>query len=97
MVHFDLDLSGSEFVPDPQTMAAWMSDAGHYWLFYVDDKSNVSISHGPYGARFRSDPTPRRQAEEDNATALRRRSFAAAAANGFAFTRKGMAGRTSSP
>ena len=92
VVHFDLEPVGSEFLADPESMAAWMSDPGHYWLFYVDDKSNVSISHGSYGARFRSDPTPSDKPKKTNATALRREKLRCRGGTGLAFIRKGMAG-----
>lgn len=92
VVHFDLDPAGSEFVADPESMAAWMSDPSHYWLFYVDDKSNVSISHGSYGPRFRSDPTPSDKPKKTNATALRREKLRCRGGTGLAFIRKGMAG-----
>jgi hypothetical protein len=54
IVHFDLDPQGAEYIPDPATMAQWLGDPRHYWVFYVDDLSNVSISHGSYGGRFRA-------------------------------------------
>ena len=85
VVHFDLDLVGSEFNPSPQTLAEWMSSAGHYWLFYVDDKSNVSISHGAYGTRFRADPTPGDKPKTANAGALRQEKLRCRGGQGYDF------------
>lgn len=54
IVHFDLDPQGAEYIPDPTTLAQWLNNPRHYWTFYVDDLTNVSISHGAYGARFQA-------------------------------------------
>jgi hypothetical protein len=85
VVHFDLDPVGSEFIADPESMGIWMSDPGHYWSFFVDDKSNVSISHGAYGTRFRSDPTPRDKPKTTNAGALRREKLRCRGGRGYEF------------
>ena len=85
VVHFDLDPVGSEFVANPESMAAWMADPGHYWSFFVDDKSNVSISHGPYGAQFRSAPTTRDKPEKSTAAALRREQLRCRGGSGYEF------------
>ncbi|HVL17600.1 MAG TPA: hypothetical protein VM387_06375 [Gemmatimonadales bacterium] len=57
IVHFDLDPQGSEYVPDPTTLTQWLNNPRHYWSFYVNDLTNVSISYGAYGATFRA-PAP---------------------------------------
>jgi hypothetical protein len=85
VVHFDLDPVGSEFVANPESMAAWMADPGHYWSFFVDDKSNVSISHGPYGAQFRSAPTTRDKPEKSTAASLRREQLRCRGGRGYEF------------
>ena len=54
IVHFDLDAQGAEYMPDPTTLTQWLNNPRHYWNFYVDDLTNVSISHGAYGARFQA-------------------------------------------
>lgn len=54
IVRFDLYPQGAEFIPDPTTLKQWLSNPRHHWSFYVDDRSNVSISHGAYGARFQA-------------------------------------------
>jgi hypothetical protein len=57
IVHFDLDSQGSEYHPDPATLTQWLNNPRHYWSFYVNDVTNVSISFGAYGATFRA-PAP---------------------------------------
>ena len=85
VVHFDIDPVGSEFVASPESMAAWMADPAHYWSFFVDDKSNVSISHGPYGAQFRSAPTTRDKPENSTAASLRREQLRCRGGGGYDF------------
>jgi hypothetical protein len=57
IVHFDLDPQGSEFSADPTTLTQWLNNPRHYWNFFVNDLTSVSISHGAYGARFQA-PAP---------------------------------------
>lgn len=52
VVHFDLDREGSAGVPDPTTLQEYLNDPEHYWVFYVDDVTNVSMSHGAYRGLF---------------------------------------------
>lgn len=52
VVHFDLDREGSAWVPDPTTLQEYLNDPEHYWVFYVDDVTNVSMSHGAYRGLF---------------------------------------------
>jgi len=85
VVHFDLDPVGSEFIADPESMQAWMADPAHYWSFFVDDKSNVSISHGPYKAQFRSSPAPRDPPKKSSAGSLRREQLRCRGGNGHDF------------
>jgi hypothetical protein len=54
IVHFDLEPQGAEYIPDPASLTQWLNNPRHYWTFYVDDLTNVSISHGAYGARFQA-------------------------------------------
>jgi hypothetical protein len=54
IVHFDLAPKGAEFIPDPMTLTQWLTNPRHFWVFYVDDLTNVAISHGSYGARFQA-------------------------------------------
>ena len=52
VVHFDLDREGSAWVPDPTSLQEYLNDPEHYWVFYVDDVTNVSMSHGAYRGLF---------------------------------------------
>jgi hypothetical protein len=52
VVHFDLDREGSAWVPDPTTLQEYLNDPEHHWVFYVDDVTNVSVSHGSYRGLF---------------------------------------------
>lgn len=52
VVHFDIDREGSASVPDPTTLQEYLRDPEHYWVFYVDDVTNFSLSHGPHRGRF---------------------------------------------
>ena len=54
IVQFDLDPQGGEYIPDPTSLTRWLNNPRHYWTFYVNDVTNVSISHGAYGARFQA-------------------------------------------
>jgi hypothetical protein len=56
IVHFDLSPQGAELIPDPATLTQWLNNPRHYWTFFVNDLTNVSISHGAYGATFRVVP-----------------------------------------
>ena len=58
-VHFSLVREGSAWVADPRTLTIWLNDPQHYWVFFVDDVTNTSISHGPFRDRFWAG-TPRR-------------------------------------
>lgn len=73
IVHFDLDPRGAEFIPEPATLAQWLSNPRHYWVFYVDDLSNVAISHGAYGGQFRAQEPPARPAPARPAAERRER------------------------
>jgi hypothetical protein len=52
VVHFDIDRNGSAAVPDPTTLLEYLRDQEHYWVFYVDDVTNLSLSHGVHRGRF---------------------------------------------
>ena len=52
VVQFDLDREGSAWVPNPTTLQEYLQDPEHYWVFYVDDVTNVSLSHGAHRGRF---------------------------------------------
>ena len=57
IVHFDLHRQGADEIPDPATLPVYLGDPRHYWVFYVDDVTQMSGSHGAYGGRFRVDST----------------------------------------
>ncbi len=51
-VHFTLPREGSEWSADPKTLTIWMNDPKHLWVFFVDDVTNIAISHGAFRDRF---------------------------------------------
>ena len=73
VVHFDLEPQGAEYIPDPSSMTQWLNDPRHYWTFYVDDRTNVTISHGAYGGRFRAQPPPAKPTASKPASQRRER------------------------
>ncbi len=83
VVHFDLDPQGSAAVPNPATLSTYLGDPRRYWLFYVDDATNISISHGAYGGEFRVLEPPK----PPSATALRRERLRCRGGGGLTFTR----------
>jgi hypothetical protein len=87
VVQFDLDRQGSAETPEPGTLALWLGDPRHYWLFYVDDATNVSISHGAYGSRFYAANELRDKRPTSTATALRRERLRCRGGKSLAFTR----------
>ncbi len=86
VVHFDLNRQGHEYTPDPTTLPIYLGNPRHFWVFYVDDVTHVSGSHGAYGGRFRADSalTPPRK---PSATALRRERLRCRGGSGLAFNR----------
>jgi len=51
-VHFTLAREGSAWVPDPKTLTIWLNDPQHYWRFFVNDLTNIALSHGAVRDRF---------------------------------------------
>ncbi len=84
-VQFDLDPQGSEYIPDPTTLTQWLNNDRHYWSFYVNDLTNVSISHGPYGARFQA-PAPDAKPTATKSGAQRRERLRCRGGGGASFT-----------
>lgn len=87
LVHFDLDRTGSEYVPEPTTLQRWLEDPRHYWVFYVDDLTNVAISHGAYGGGFRAEVALRDKPTRSRAASLRRERLRCRGGTGLTFTR----------
>ena len=87
VVHFDVDRNGTALMPDPTTLALWLGDPRHYWLFYVDDATNLSISHGAYGGRFYVADELRDKKPTATAGSLRRERLRCRGGNGLAFNR----------
>ena len=87
IVHFDLARTGSEYVPDATTFPLWLRDPRHYWVFYVDDLTNVSISHGAYGGGFRAEVALRDKPTRSRAASLRRERLRCRGGSGLAFQR----------
>ncbi len=44
----DTTINAAVFFPDPITLPRYLSDPNHWWRFYVDDQTNVSISYGAF-------------------------------------------------
>ncbi|HET6578365.1 MAG TPA: hypothetical protein VFG66_08580 [Gemmatimonadales bacterium] len=86
IVHFDLARQGAEEIPDPATLPVYLGDSRHYWVFYVDDVTQISGSHSAYGGRFRVDSTLTRP-RKASATALRRERLRCRGGAGLAFHR----------
>ena len=92
MVHFDVQREGSAEIPTPATLEYWLQDPRHYWVFYVNDATNVSISHGAYGGRFRVEGTPGDKQPTTKPAALRRERLRCRGGGGLAFSRRGREG-----
>ena len=41
----DTTAGAARFFPDPITLPRYLSDPRHYWKFYVDDVTNLAVSH----------------------------------------------------
>ena len=87
VLHFDLYREGGAESPEPSTFAVWLTDPRHYWLFYVDDATNISISHGAYGGRFYVGDELRDKKPTATAGSLRRERLRCRGGNGLAFER----------
>jgi hypothetical protein len=92
VLHFDLYRVGGAESPDPGTFPVWLTDPRHYWLFYVDDATNISISHGAYGGRFYVADAPGDKKPTATAASLRRERLRCRGGNGLAFERGGNRG-----
>jgi len=92
VVEFDLDRAGSSAVPDPRTLPMYLGDPAHFWVFYVDDATNVAISHGAYGGKFWVGDEVRDAGEIASATSVRREELRCRGGHGLAFTRGAAAG-----
>lgn len=44
----DTTYQAAAFFPDPVTLPRYLSIPDHYWSFFVDDATNVAISHGAW-------------------------------------------------
>ena len=49
----DTTLTAAEHYPDTYTITRYLNDPAHYWVFYVDDVTNVSTSFGAHVAERR--------------------------------------------
>ena len=87
IVYFDLDRKGSAQVPDPVTLARYLGDPQHYWIFYVDDATNISISHGAYRGTFVAESGVRDKPTKSRAVSLRREQLLCRGGAGLAFSR----------
>ena len=84
-VHFDLARDGSAYVPDPTTFARHLGKPEHYWLFYVDDVTNVALSHGAYRVRFWAGDDVRDASQTSTASRFQRRELRCRGGSGLAF------------
>ena len=87
IVHFDLERTGSEHIPDPARLTIWLSDPRHYWVFYVDDLTNLSGSHGAYGGNFRVADTLVQAPRKSTTSAQRRERLRCRGGGGATFAR----------
>ena len=92
IVRFDLDREGSEEVPDVQSLPVYLGDPQHYWVFYVDDATNVSISHGAYRGRFQVAKTLAKTKRRAYVAQLQNVELRCRGGSGLGFTRGGSVG-----
>lgn len=92
IVHFSLAREGSAFVPDPTTLTIWLADPQHYWVFFVDDVTNISISHGAYRDRFWMAERKGGQAHRATVASMRREELRCRGGSSLAFARGATAG-----
>jgi hypothetical protein len=92
IVHFDVARHGSAEVADPKTLAEWLREAEHLWTFFVDDATNLSISHGPFRARFWVASERHDKSTKSNAGLARRVKLRCRGGTGLVFTRGKIAG-----
>jgi hypothetical protein len=92
IVYFDLDREGATNIPDPARLKIWLSDPRHYWVFYVDDLTNLSLSHGAYGGSFHVPDGLRTKPPKAQSTAFRRERLRCRGGSGLAFARRGRQG-----
>ena len=55
----DTTIEGAVYFPDVASLPRYMSDSSRFWVFYVDDVSNVSISFGRWPLGGAPAPTSR--------------------------------------
>ena len=91
-VEFDLDRTGGATVPDPRNLPVYLGSEQHFWVFYVDDATNVAISHGPYLAKFWVGEDVREAGQVATATSVRREDLRCRGGHGLSFTRGASAG-----
>ncbi|HEX6643071.1 MAG TPA: hypothetical protein VF037_00220 [Gemmatimonadales bacterium] len=53
----DTTIEVAAYYPDPPSLTRYLSDSSHYWVFFVDDLSNVSISFGRWPLGGAAPPT----------------------------------------
>jgi hypothetical protein len=92
IVRFDLDRNGSEAVPDPQSLPVYLGDPQHYWVFYVDDATNLSVSHGAYRGKFQAAKAFDGKKRRAHAALLQNVELRCRGGSGLAFSRGGSAG-----
>jgi len=92
VVNFYLPRKGSAWSADPTTFAIYLGDPEHYWSFYVDDYTNLSISHGSYRGRFWVAETKGDQPNRTSVASVRREELRCRGGAGLAFARGATAG-----
>jgi hypothetical protein len=49
----DTTINGAANFPDVHSLGRYLADPAHYWVFYVDDVTNVSVSFGAHRREYR--------------------------------------------